>query len=520
MANSRLSMRKIFEVLRLSVADGRSHREIARAVDSSPTTVGEILRRAKLAGLSYPLPAGVSEAGIEALLYPPSAPSATRRPEPDWAGVQRELRRKGVTLDLLWQEYKSEHPDGYQYSSFCDHYRVWAGRLSLSLRQTHTPGEKLFVDYAGPTVPVTDPLTGEIRQAAIFVAVLGASNYDRRKSPWDTYCDATWSQALPDWIGSHVRALEFFGGVPAMLVPDNLKSGVNKACHYDPELNPSYRDLAVHYATAVVPARPYRPKDKAKVEAGVLLVERWVLARLRNQRFFSLSELNRHIAELMQALNRRPFKKLPGSRESAFAEMDRPALRPLPESRYEFAEWKVATVGIDYHVEIAGHYYSVPYRFARQKVDARFTNTTVELFHRGNRIASHVRSAAKGRHTTVDAHMTPAHQSVQGWNAPRLLDWAGRIGPHVKAVIEHVLHQRRHPQQGYRSCLGILRLSKAYGEARLEAACERAIDINALSYGSLKSILKHGLDIKRLTATAQTALPLDHANVRGPHYYH
>ncbi|MBL0352584.1 MAG: IS21 family transposase [Dechloromonas sp.] len=231
-------MRKIFEVLRLSVADGRSHREIARAVDSSPTTVGEILRRAKLAGLSYPLPAGVSESGIEALLYPPSAPSATRRPEPDWAGVQRELRRKGVTLDLLWQEYKSEHPDGYQYSSFCDHYRVWAGRLSLSLRQTHTPGEKLFVDYAGPTVPVTDPLTGEIRQAAIFVAVLGASNYDRRKSPWDTYYDATWSQALPDWIGSHVRALEFFGGVPAMLVPDNLKSGVNKACHYDPELNP------------------------------------------------------------------------------------------------------------------------------------------------------------------------------------------------------------------------------------------------------------------------------------------
>jgi transposase len=305
MAYSRLSMRKIFEVLRLSVADGRSHREIARAIIASPTTVGEILRRAKLAGLTYPLPTGLSEAEVEMLLYPPSAPSKTLRPEPDWAGVHRELRRKGVTLDLLWQEYKGEHPDGYQYSSFCDHYRAWAGRLSVSLRQTHAPGEKLFVDYAGPTVPVTDPLTGEIRQAAIFVAVLGASNY--------TYCDATWSQTLPDWTASHVRALEFFGGVPAMLVPDNLKSGVNKACYYDPELNPSYRDLAVHYAIAVVPARPYRPKDKAKAEAGVLLVERWVLARLRNQRFFSLNELNRHIAELMLALNRRPFKKLPGS---------------------------------------------------------------------------------------------------------------------------------------------------------------------------------------------------------------
>ncbi|MEN9480680.1 MAG: hypothetical protein RLZZ298_2075 [Pseudomonadota bacterium] len=283
MAYSRLSMRKIFEVLRLSVADGRSHREIARAIIASPTTVGEILRRAKLAGLTYPLPAGLSEAEVEALLYPPSAPSKTQRPEPDWAGVHRELRRKGVTLDLLWQEYKGEHPDGFQYSSFCDHYRVWAGRLSLSLRQTHAPGEKLFIDYAGPTVPVTDPMTGEIRQAAIFVAVLGASNY--------TYCDATWSQTLPDWIGSHVRALEFFGGVPAMLVPDNLKSGVNKACYYDPELNPTYRELAVHYATAVLPARPYRPKDKAKAEAGVLLVERWVLARLRHQRFFSLGEL-------------------------------------------------------------------------------------------------------------------------------------------------------------------------------------------------------------------------------------
>lgn len=505
-------MRKILEVLRLHHEGRRSHREIARAVVASPTTVGEILRRAKLAGIAYPLPVEMSEPALEAVLYPPQAPSSNKRPEPDWAAVHRELRRKGVTLDLLWQEYKAESPDGYQYSSFCDHYRAWAGRLSLSLRQTHTPGEKLFVDYAGPTVPVTDPMTGEIREAAIFVAVLGASNY--------TYCDATWSQTLPDWTASHVRAFEFFGGTPAILVPDNLKSGVNKACSYDPQLNPTYRDLAKYYSTAVIPARPRHPKDKAKVEAGVLLVERWILARLRQQRFFSLDELNRQIAGLLERLNHRPFKKLPGCRASAFAELDRPALRALPGQRYEFAEWKVATVGIDYHVEVAGHYYSVPFRFARQKVDVRMTATTIEVFQRGQRIASHVRSLLRGRHTTVDAHMTPAHQAVQGWNAPRLLDWAGRIGSHTKAVVEHVLHQRRHPQQGYRSCLGILRLSKTYGEARLEAACERAIAISAPSFGSLKSILKHGLDKHRVATPAQTSLPVDHANVRGPAYFH
>lgn len=505
-------MRKIVEVLRLAHEGGRSHREIARAVGASPTTVGEILRRARQCGLCYPLPAGMSEAALEAQLYAPAPPSSRTRPEPDWPAVHRELARKGVTLDLLWQEYKAEHPDGYRYSGFCEHYRRWVGRLSVSLRQTHAPGEKLFIDYAGQTVAVVDPMTGEIRQAAIFVAVLGASNY--------TYCEATWSQSLPDWIGSHVRAFEHFQGVTAVLVPDNLKSGVTTACFYEPELNPTYRDLARHYATAVLPARPRRPKDKAKAEGGVLLVQRWVLARLRNQRFFSLDELNRAIAALMTELNSRAFKKLPGCRQSAFAELDRPALRPLPATRYEFAEWKVARVGVDYHVEVVGHYYSVPYRFAREKIDVRLTASTVELFHRGARIASHARHDLRGRHTTVDAHMTPAHQAVQGWNAPRLLEWAARIGPHAKALVEHILHQRRHPQQGYRACLGTLRLSKEVGEARLENACERALTIGAASYSSVKSILKNGLDKKRGHPPAQSSLPLEHANVRGPDYYH
>jgi transposase len=505
-------MRKIIEVLRLHHEGSLSHREIARAVNASPTTVGEILRRAKQCDVTWPLPAALSEAELEAQLYPPAAPSSLARPEPDWPAMHRELRRKGVTLDLLWQEYKAEHPDGYRYSSFCDHYRQWVGRLAVSLRQTHSPGEKLFIDYAGPTVPIVDPMTGEIRQAAIFVAVLGASNY--------TYCEATWSQALPDWIGSHVRTLEHLGGVTALLVPDNLKSGVITACFYEPEINPTYRDLASHYATVVLPARPRRPKDKAKAEGGVLLVERWVLACLRHQRFFSLGELNGGIAELMVKLNNRSFKKLPGCRQSAFAEMDRPALRPLPATRYEFAEWKVARVGIDYHVEVGGHYYSVPYRFAREKIDVRLTASIVELFHRGARIASHARCDVRGRHSTLDSHMAPAHQAVMGWNAPRLLEWAGRIGPHVQAVVQHVLNQRRHPQQGYRACLGILRLGKSFSDERLEAACDRAIAIGAPSYSSLKSILKHGLDQKRASTPAQTCLPLEHANVRGPDYYH
>ena len=339
MANNRLSMRKITEVLRLYFEHNRSKREIARIIGASPSTVTDYLSRAKLSGLSYPLPPDVDEAALERRLFPPSEPSAVQRPAPDWAAVRAGLRRKGVTLDLLWQEYKAERTDGFQYSAFCEHYRRWRQHLSLSMRQTHTPGERLFIDYAGPTVEITEMHSGEIRQAQIFVAVLGASNY--------TYIEATWSQQLPDWIGSHVRALDFFGGVTELWVPDNLRSGVSRASRYEPDINPTYQDLASHYDVAVLPARARKPKDKAKVENGVLVVERWVLARLRHQRFFSLNELNRSLRTLLVDLNQRPFKKLPGSRASAFAEMDQPALRTLPLKAYEYAEWKLARVGVD-----------------------------------------------------------------------------------------------------------------------------------------------------------------------------
>jgi len=512
MANNRLSMRKITEALRLHFEHDRTNREIALAIGTSPTTVGQYLRRAREAGIGYPLPAGLDDAAIESRLFPPVVSADVIRLEPDWAQVHREMRRKSVTLDLLWQEYKADHPDGYRYSWFCEHYRQWTGRLSVSMRQTHTPGEKLFVDYAGQTLPIIDGTTGEIRQAQLFVAVLGASNY--------TYAEVTWTQKMPDWTGSHVRTFEFIGGVPEILVPDNLKSGVKHASYYDPVLNPTYQDLARHYGVAVLPARPHKPKDKAKVEGGVLIVERWILARLRNQRFFSLAEANRAIAELLESLNQRLFKKLPGCRHSAFLEMDRPALQPLPQNRYEYAEWKTVRVGIDYHVEGDGHYYSVPYRLARRQMEMRTTATTVELFYRGSRVAAHARSPLKGRHTTINEHMPPSHQAIAGWNDQRLLDWAQRIGSHTEATVQVMLGSRKHPQQSYRACLGVLRLAKSFGNERLDAACARALKLNAASYRSIHSILKNGLDRSRPATTTQASLPLEHANVRGPEYYH
>lgn len=512
MANNRLSMRKITEALRLHFEHARTNREIAQAIGTSPTTVGQYLRRAREAGITYPLPEGLDDAAIESRLFPPVVSAEVVRFEPDWAKVHQEMRGKSVTLDLLWQEYKAQHPDGYRYSWFCERYRKWAGKLSVSMRQTHTPGEKLFVDYAGQTLPIIDGATGEIRQAQLFVAVLGASNY--------TYAEATWTQKLPDWIGSHIRTFEFLGGVTEVIVPDNLKSGVKHASYYDPEINPTYRDLAQHYGVAVLPARPYKPKDKAKVEGGVLIVERWVLARLRNQRFFSLAEANRAITALLALLNQKPFKKLPGCRHSAFLAMDLPALKPLPQSRYEYAEWKTARVGIDYHLEVAGHYYSVPYRHARQQVEVRITATTVEAFYRGQRIAAHVLSPLKGRHTTLDAHMPPQHQAIAGWNDQRLLHWAQSIGSATEAVVQVMLNARQHPQQSYRACLGVLRLAKDFGKDRLNAACARALKLNAASYRSIHSILKNSLDKQQPAITPQASLPLDHVNVRGPDYYH
>jgi len=513
-------MRKIRDIVRLHYSAALSNRAIARAIRVSASTVSDCLVRARAANVGWPLPEGMSDGALEQALYAASVPeSSGPRPLPDFAEAHRELRRKGVTLMLLWTEYKAAHPNGLMYSSFCERYRAWRGQLDVVMRQTHRAGDKLFVDYAGHTMPVIDRTSGEARQAQIFVAVLGASNY--------TYAEATWAQSLPDWIGAHTRAFNFLGGVPNIVVPDNLKSGVTRAHRYEPDLNPTYQDMATHYGVAVVPARVRKPRDKAKVEVGVQIVERTILAVLRHRQFFSLAELNRAIAELLTRLNQRPFsgypvadKKLPGSRKTQFETIDQPALKPLPSTAYEYAEWKQARVHIDYHIEVQRHYYSVPHHLIKRQLDVRITASTIECFHHGQRVACHRRVNQPGRHTTVTAHMPERHRHHAQFSPERLQRWAARMGPETAALITQVLSERPHPEQGYRACLGILRLAKSYGDERLNAACTRALILGTHRYKSIESILKKGLDRQPLEPVTEPQLPAKHGNLRGSGYYH
>ena len=506
-------MRRIRELLRLE-ARGHSIREIARSLNISHSSVRRYLGRARRAGVSWPLPPELSDRELEARLFPAAPPSNVPRPLPDFSEVDRELhapRQKGVTLMLLWLEYKAVHPDGYQYSQFCERYRRWKASLDLELRHSYRAGEKGFVDYAGQTVPITDPETGEVWEAQVFVGALGLSNY--------TYAELTRSQELSEWIGSHVRMFEYFGGVPEAVVQDNLKAGVKKACFYDPELNPTYHDLLVHYGTAGLPCRPGSPSDKAKGEQAVQNVERWVLAPLRKHTFFSLAEANAAVAEQLEALNDRPFQKLQGSRRSLFEEQERASLRPLPRTRYEYARWKKAKVNIDYHVTVDGGHYSVPYRLVRETVEVRLAALSVEIFHDHRRVAAHPRSYRKGSYTTDPGHRPRSHQECLEWTPSRLIRWAEKTGPDTAAVVEHVLESRPHPEHGYRACLGILRLGDRYGGDRLEAACARALQIRGLTYQSVKSILQHGLDRTPAADPLPARLPRDHVHLRGPDYY-
>lgn len=513
MPSERLSMRKIKEVLRLKWACGQSGRDIARACGIGRTCVGEYLVRASRAGLSWPLPDHLDDDALERLLFPPAMSSHAERPLPDYRRVHEELKRKGVTLALLWEEHNSSHPDAHGYSQFCELYRVFTAKLGPSMRLEHKAGEKMFVDYAGQTVGIVDRATGEVRPAQIFVAVLGASHY--------TFAEATWTQALPNWIGSHVRALTFFGGVTELIIPDNLRSAVSRACRYEPELNPTYREFAEHYGTAILPARVRRPKDKARVEAAVLLVERWLLACLRHRTFFSLDELNEAIDVLLERLNLRPFKKLPGCRRSQFEALDQVALKALPERPYTYAEWKKVRVHIDYHVEVEGHYYSVPYQLIQEQLEARVTAGTIECFHKSQRVASHLRSHKSGQHTTLREHMPRGHQLYQDWTPERLVGWAAETGEGCRQAVETILTRKVHPQQGFRSCLGLLGLSKRFSSERLEAACKRAVALDICSYKSVKSILEKGLDKAPLPESHPEGAPeVMHQNVRGATYFH
>jgi len=511
MAAERVSMRKTKEILRLYFGMGLTRRQVARSCNISHSTVSDYVRRAEAAGIEWPLSEGLDEAALEVKLFPGNAiPVASEKPLPRWEDIHRELKSKGVTLQLLWIEYKQQYPEGYQYSRFCELYRRWAETLDLSLRQEYRAGEKLFVDFAGKGIEVTNPLTGETKEAEIFVAVLGASNY--------TYAEALESQDIPSWINAHIHAFEYFGGVAKITIPDNLKSGVSKACRYEPDISPTYQDMAEHYGTAVIPARVARPKDKAKVEAGVLVVTRWITAALRHHTFFSIREINDKIGELLERLNTRKFKKLKSTRKELFETIEKPSLLPLPQTRYQYAEWKKARVHIDYHIEVDGHFYSVPYQLVRKQVEVRLTAQTVEVLYKGNRIATHRRSYDKGRFTTISEHRPEKHRRYYEWTPTRIIQWAEKTGSETAAVVEHIICSRAHPEQGYRSCLGIISLAKRYSPERLEAACRRAVTINAYSYKSVKSILDTGSDQQPLPEEKEVK-PIEHENIRGECYY-
>lgn len=500
----RIALPKILDVLRLHAETDLSERSIARSLFISHGTVSNIIERVKSANLTWPLPLWRR--------------SCFRKQE---GGQKNGANRTGSTC--TWSPKRKALPCNcsgrntrhnirtYQYSQFCERFRQWKKTLQLSLRQEHRGGEKLFIDYAGPTISVVDPETGEIREAQLFVSTLGASNY--------TYVEAAWSQDLQSFISAHVRAFQFFGGVPELLVPDNLKAGVHKADRYEPVLNRTYYEMAAHYGCAILPARPRKPRDKPKVENAVLLVERWIMAALRNRTFFSLHELNEAIRELLERLNNKPFQKMEGSRSSLFQSVDKPALKPLPAMPFTFARWHKARVNIDYHIAIDHILYSVPYTLVKQEVDVRITESLVEVFHKGNRIASHRRAYRKGQVVTEPLHRPKAHQKHMEWTPSRLIDWGTSIGTRTGQLVEGILDRRPHPEQGYRACLGIISLSKRYTTERVEAAAARAVTLGAYSYQSVKSILEKGLDRLPLPEKSVEKPTSSHENVRGPIYY-
>jgi transposase len=505
------TMRKIREVLRLKWGEQLSVRKISLSLSLPRSTVSDYVRRATDAGLTWPL-VDVEDDGLERLLFGPKVTPPPSHDLPDFQTVKQELRAKGVTLQLLWLEYRELHPDGYGYSQFCHLYREWRRHLDVVMRQDHKAGEKLFVDFPGLTIPVYDERTLQVTyRAELFVAVLGASNY--------LYAEALRSQELEHWVMAHAHAFSFFGGVPEVVVPDNLRSGVTTTHRYEPDVNATYLEMAQHYGCVIIPARPYKPRDKAKVEAGVQFCERWIIAVTRHEHFTSLGALNERIAELVERINNRPFKKLDGSRRSVYVEIERSALRPLPDQPYEFATWRRARVNIDYHVEIDRHYYSVPYTLAGEVVEVRVTQNTVEVMAKNRRVASHARSYQRGRHVTDPAHMPDSHRRHLEWTPGRIVSWAATNGPATASFIEGLLVSRPHPEQGFRSALGVMRLAKKYSPERLEAACAKALTLRSFSYKSIESMLKHGLESQALRAPAPR-VHRAHDNIRGPDYYH
>ena len=506
-------MRRLRDILRLKFEGGYSHRAIARACSVGVGTVSEYVGRAKRAGLTWPLPEELDDAALEAKLFPTRPQGDSPRPLPNVAEIHQELKRDGVTLQLLWIEYLEVHPNGYRYSQFCEHYRQFVKKLKPSMRQIHRAGEKAFVDFSGKKPSIVDPKTGELRKVELFVGVLGASSY--------VYAEAVESQELPNWIAAHVRMFEAWGGSPAILVPDNLKGAVTDPCLYEPGVNRSYAELCRHYGAVAIPTRTYRPKDKPKAEVSVLLAQRWIIAALRNRTFFSLSGLNEAIREKLRILNDRPMQQLGVSRRELYERLDRPALNPLPRRPYEIAEWKIdCGVNIDYHVVFDHNFYSVPYQLIHERVDVRATHSTVELLFKSKRVASHRRLRGRGQYATDAGHMPRAHREHAEWSPSRLIAWAKSIGPATAFLVKRIMESRPHPEQGYRACLGIKRMARMHGRDRLEAACWRAGQLKSFSYKTVKNILASGMDRLPLEEnTADSRTVPQHENVRGADYY-
>jgi len=514
MPKKRINMRKIKEILRLKYEVGLSHRDIQRTLGIGYGTIASYLQRAEQAGLSWPSAGQLDERTLARHLFPTQTNAKQAHfVDPDFNDVRKSLSLPHMTKLLAWQEYREQHPEhGYSYAQFCHRYKVWLGHQRRSMRQVHKAGEKTFVDYCGPTLSIVNPDTGEIRSAQVFVGVLGASNY--------TFAEATLSQKQADWVRSHVNMFEYFGGTSEIVVPDNLKSAVTKAHPYDPQLNPAYQQMATHYNTAIVPARPYKPKDKAKAEVAVQIVERWIMARLRHQTFFTLADLNMAIKLLLEDLNNRPLKKLPGTRKSQFEQLDKPLLKPLPVDRYQYVDIKLAKVHIDYHVEYEKHYYSVPHQWVGCRVEIQASENSIAIYAEGKRITSHARSYRVGGHNTIVSHMPEAHKVMHEWSSARFLSWASDIGEATHVVVDCMLTSKHHPAQSYRSILALLTSAKRYGRKRLNAACERALLINSPTRTSVESILKSSLD-KQKNNDEQLVLPLDeHENIRGADYFH
>jgi transposase len=514
MATERLAMHQLREILRQKLVQRRSHREVASAVGVSVGLVSGVMSRVAALGLSAEQIDVLEDTALEEKLYGPRVTHRTSRPRPDPAEMHLELRRAGVTLQVLHLEYLEKYPDGYRYTSYCDVYREWLAKRSPTMRQTHIAGDKMFVDYSGKRPRLVHRATGEVTDVELYVAVLGASNY--------TYVEATFTQQVPDFVASTARALAFYGGVPRAIVPDQLKSAVTLASRYDPGIQRTFADFGRHYRTTILPARPASPRDKAKVEVGVQIAQRWILARIRNDVFHELGELNLRIRELTTELNARTMRLYKASRVELFERLERPILAALPADAFEHGAWKKVMLNVDYHVAFDDHFYSAPHALIQEELWVRATTTSVEIFHHGTRVASHVRSHEKFKHTTVMAHMPTAHQKHAEWTPTRILGWARTVGPMTENLVQAILTERRHPEHGYRSCLGLFRLAKRYGNERTEAACARALTVSARSYRHVESILKHGFDRAPALDTESSATNdhVVHENVRGRDYYH